>query len=604
MARTENRDALQKLSKSLSKIKNMSRTMVALRKGIEGGTNTGSIKSGVWSSLLDFCYHVVDITETLNEVNGFHRVPLHGPIRASFNRNDLQVLGKVIWDLVDLEESEEQHRTVIKRGVDENLDTVKDAYDSMDEMLTKTAIATVSELPADMRDPLLTVVYLPQLGFHITMPSSSADDLTARGSNPEWERRFATEKTVYFKNDTMRELDQDLGDLWAQICETEIEVSHSLAQQVLEKELFLITASDLCGQLDALLALAHGAVQYQLVQPRMVKENIIEIKAGRHMIQELTVPAYVVNDTFIRGGNNTSASDDSDFPDEPSILLLTGPNYSGKSVYLKQVALISYMAQVGSFVPAEFARLGICDKILTRVMTRETVSKGQSSFMIDLQQISYALKAITPRTLLIIDEFGKGTDSSDGAGLVAGILTHLLSLGNQAPKVLASTHFHEIFEQGIMLEDNPGLALKQMDVHIRAKGQSDNVLINHSSEVTYLYNVKPGRSTLSYGVQCAAMNGVPDVIVRRAGDLTDLALAGEDLVAVCSVVSSEEADELERAEALSRAFLQLDLEALNEEQVGDLKNIIENLINTGSIEDTTTISERSKTISRKRGLEG
>lgn len=128
--------------------------------------------------------------------------------------------------------------------------------------------------------------------------------------------------------------------------------------------------------------------------------------------------------------------------DGPSMLILTGPNYSGKSIYLKQVALIVFMAHVGSFVPAESARIGVTDKILSRVTTRETVSRVQSAFMIDLQQISLALSLTTHRSLLIIDEFGRGTDSSDGAGLACAVFEHLLSLGKESPKVLGATHFH------------------------------------------------------------------------------------------------------------------------------------------------------------------
>lgn len=142
--------------------------------------------------------------------------------------------------------------------------------------------------------------------------------------------------------------------------------------------------------------------------------------------------------SFSSYSNNHSASLEAG----PSMLVLTGPNYSGKSVYLKQVALIVLMAHVGSFVPANSARIGLTDKILSRVTTRETVSRAQSAFMIDLQQISLALNLATYRSLLIIDEFGKGTDSSDGAGLACAVMEYLLSLGNATPKVIGTTHFH------------------------------------------------------------------------------------------------------------------------------------------------------------------
>ena len=148
-----------------------------------------------------------------------------------------------------------------------------------------------------------------------------------------------------------------------------------------------------------------------------------------HILQELTVPSYVANDTTILGGSGHRAeireggntrgvslelpqrSSSPVLVTGPSMLILTGPNYSGKSVYLKQVAIIVFMAHIGCFVPAEAATLGVTDKILTRIATRETVSKVQSAFMIDLQQIALAMTLATHRSLIIIDEFGKGTDS-------------------------------------------------------------------------------------------------------------------------------------------------------------------------------------------------
>lgn len=176
----------------------------------------------------------------------------------------------------------------------------------------------------------------------------------------------------------------------------------------------------------------------------------------RHILQEFKVPSFVPNDAFIVGGTGSVEQTDEDHSvnfdsqidtsckgeDGPSMLVLTGPNYSGKSVYLKQVALIVFMAHVGSFVPADSATIGLTDKILSRVTTRETVSRCQSAFMIDLQQISLALRLATRRSLLIIDEFGKGTESNDGAGLACAVMEHLLSRGAERPKVIGATHFH------------------------------------------------------------------------------------------------------------------------------------------------------------------
>jgi DNA mismatch repair protein MSH5 len=166
------------------------------------------------------------------------------------------------------------------------------------------------------------------------------------------------------------------------------------------------------------------------------------------------VASFVPNNTYLAGevdddttsprGHQASVSSRHaiNADDNPSMVIVTGPNYSGKSVYLKQVAIIVYMAHVGSFVPAERAKIGITDKILSRVATRESVSRIQSSFMIDLQQISLALSLASRRSLLIVDEFGKGTDPSDGAGLACAVFKHLLDRGRDRPKVLGATHFH------------------------------------------------------------------------------------------------------------------------------------------------------------------
>lgn len=193
---------------------------------------------------------------------------------------------------------------------------------------------------------------------------------------------------------------------------------------------------------------------YNLCRPRMTRKNIIQISGGRyaillqqllqnnghtdsarHPLQELTVPSYVANDTFLVGGPglneptqeldgdcestqlNTQRKIDNEDVDGPSMLMMTGPNYSGKSVYLKQIALIVYLAHVGCFVPAERATIGLTDNILTRIATRETVSRFQSAFMIDLQQAALAMTLASHRSLVIIDEFGKGTDSSGKAFL-------------------------------------------------------------------------------------------------------------------------------------------------------------------------------------------
>ena len=377
-----------------------------------------------------------------------------------FEGYHLAQVGRRISETVDFEKSAEERRTIILPGIDEELDHMKRTLDGLEDILNRVASKLSEGMPAGLQASL-NVIYFPQIGFLVIVPTDPVTGAAVYdGSlNSPWEMMFSAEGQVYFKTAEVREMDDHFGDVYGIISDREIEISHELAQFVLQHEKLFIACSDVCGELDALLALTQGAETYNLVRPRMTLENTIQIEKGRHILQERTVSQFIPNDTFVVGGAGDVKSDadpqlglssylqSSSITHEggPSMLVLTGPNYSGKSVYLKQVALIIFMAHVGCFVPAESAKIGLTDKILSRVTTRETVSRAQSAFMIDLQQISLALNLTTRRSLLIIDEFGKGTDTSDGAGLACAVMEYLLGLGNERPKVIGATHFHGKF---------------------------------------------------------------------------------------------------------------------------------------------------------------
>ena len=209
---------LEKLSKSLAKIKNMRMTTTLLRKGIGGSNQYGGFTSGVWASLLEFAYHTIDIRNTLREVIGGENLPLCAKAMDIFDVQKLQRIGKAVHEIVDLEPSIEQHRTIVKRGVSERLDEIKDIYDGMDDMLSEAAVAITRTLPADFQ-PNLNVIYFPQLGYHITVPiNTETGQPVYDGGDTPWERMFTTQNQAYFKDNRMRELDEQLGDLWAMIC--------------------------------------------------------------------------------------------------------------------------------------------------------------------------------------------------------------------------------------------------------------------------------------------------------------------------------------------------------------------------------------------------
>ncbi|CAG8587142.1 7126_t:CDS:10, partial [Dentiscutata heterogama] len=491
---------------------------------------------------------------------------------------------------IDFDESVKEGRIVVKPHVDEELDHMKRTYDGLDDFLFEVAREISSSIPTEFASTL-NVIYFPQLGYLVTVPLK-----------PEWRDeedfkidglyyQFSTATTVYYKNDRMRELDEYLGDIHGLIVDREIEIMQKLQDRILEYVPLFLNSSAVCAELDCILSFAESARRYGYNRPIVTDENILIIEKGRHPLQELCINVFVANDTRLVGGrgildddemNEDSLTDEKDTYN--SVMLLSGANYSGKSVYLKQVALIVYMAHIGSFVPAESATIGLTDKIFTRIQTKETI---QSAFMIDLQQISIAIRNSTSRSLLIFDEFGKGTGSTDGAGLFCGVMEHLLKRGKDCPKVIAATHFHgfyhfkyissvlvvviftvnniiyysnyqEIFENNLLPQSLP-ISLTTMEIMDDDKDE----------ELTFLYRLIPGRSTSSWGTFCATLAGVPPNIVKRATHLSHLFSRYESIPP--PFVNDRERRLYATCEQVARKFLELDLEKADT----DINNFLE-----------------------------
>ncbi len=250
----------------------------------------------------------------------------------------------------------------------------------------------------------------------------------------------------------------------------------------------LLSLAGAVSQLDVLGALAEVAVRRRYCRPQIREDMVIDIRAGRHPVVEAMLPQgqFVPNDVYL---------DD----ETAQLLILTGPNMAGKSTYLRMVALITLMAQMGSFVPADEAQIGLVDRIFTRVGAADDLGTGQSTFMVEMSEVNTALSQATPRSLIIIDELGRGTSTYDGMALAQAIAEHIHDVTRA--RTIFSTHYHELARLALT---RPRVKNLRMEV------------LESGKEVIFLYKVAEGAADRSYGIHVARLAGLPKSVLERA----------------------------------------------------------------------------------------
>ncbi|PCH37347.1 hypothetical protein WOLCODRAFT_167438 [Wolfiporia cocos MD-104 SS10] len=566
----------------LKGIKNIPRILRILR--------AGKAKVADWQGLENFAFHSPTLRDALLELSHASGVEVVERLIELLEVASLKEIANTINEIIDWEESTNAGRVCVRPRIDDELDNLRRIYHGIDSVLSKVAQQISATVPPDYATSL-NVVYFPQLGFLICIPM--LDEWQGEEGIKVlegWSFQFSSELHVFFKSQEMHDMDAHIGDLHSSIVDREIEIVQYLLEKILVFDEALSYICDVCAELDCLLSFAEAAREHNYVRPQMTEDNIIDIKQGRHPLQELVVDTFVPNDAFVIGGKGVGiepvgisdeTASDSSRKESNSIVICTGANACGKSVYLKQVALIQYMAQIGSFVPAESATLGIVDKIFTRIQTRESVSRVQSAFMIDLNQVSLALRNATERSLILLDEFGKGTTSPDGAGLFCGVLKHLAGRGPTCPKVFATTHFHDVFSNGLISPDSAPISFVHMQILlttdkgqvISASGIGDQTDLSDAEEeddggprrvmpgehITYLYRVAKGLSLGSHAVLCAEVFGIPRRVAKRAQYVSKLLSTHELGQLLDEEMREDERKDLEDAEDVCRRFLAWDL---------------------------------------------
>jgi len=319
-----------------------------------------------------------------------------------------------------------------------------------------------------------------------------------------------------------------------------------LGQVGLAAERILDTASAI-AQIDVFSSLAEVAVRSGYVRPELNEGNVISISNGRHPVVErmLDGEPFIPNDTHLSN-------------DDVQMVILTGPNMAGKSTYLRQVALIVLMAQIGSFVPADSATIGIVDRIFTRVGAQDDLATGRSTFMVEMEETANILNHATSRSLLILDEIGRGTSTYDGISIAQAVAEYIHNYPKMGAKTIFATHYHELVELSSFLP-----RVKNFNVAVAEE----------KGRVIFLRRILPGGADKSYGIHVAQLAGLPRAVVHRAEEvlssLEDRRQSSGKIKREASslqlplfagdVVSSEIGDELSRLEPDSMTTL----EALN-----------------------------------------
>lgn len=434
----------------------------------------------------------------------------------------IQSLGKLLQlmdAVLDFDLSRQCKRLTVRAGVDCTLDDLKRTYDGLGDLLTRVASEQINALPETVQIDSLSTVYFPMIGYAVVVPRKPGMSVGAQIQNAalgNLQYQFDTEAYIYYKSDITRDLDTQLGDVHSLIVDRENQCIRELETHVLDRSETLTQVHDLLAELDCLLSLAVSSTELHMERPQLTEDpGVLIIRDGRHPLQELTVSTFVPNDTDLTSSCHAQ--------------LITGPNASGKSVYIKQTAMIAYLAHIGSFVPAGSAIVSMLDGIYTRIQTRESAAVGKSSFLLDLTQVATMIRHATPRSLCLLDEFGKGTNPTDGAGLLGACIEQLIQTD---AFVLATTHFSELLGPGILQPPRERLARKCMSFVSRADPET-----NGSAGVVLIYKLRDNLEAISssYGTYCAHTAGIPASIIARAEQVQKHVVQGSAIGRIESV---------------------------------------------------------------------
>jgi DNA mismatch repair protein MutS len=372
----------------------------------------------------------------------------------------------------------------VRAGFHAELDRVREGVHKGREWIA----GLESEERARTGIPTLKIRFHPVHGYGIEVTKSQLERVPA-----DYERRQTLANAERFATPRLREIERQVRGGTERAAALEREIFERLRLAALESAAEITRAAEAVAELDALASLAEVARRDGWTRPQVDAGLRLEIRAGRHPVIEPLLAE--------RGGEAFVANDAELDPATRQVLVLTGPNMSGKSTYLRQVALIVLLAQLGSYVPAESARVGVVDRVFTRVGASDRLARGESTFMVEMRETAEILAHASARSLIILDEIGRGTSTFDGLSIAWAVAEYLHDTPGLGARTLFATHYHELTD---LARTKPRVA----NAHFAAREWND--------EVVFLRRLVEGGASRSYGIQVARLAGLPDLVIRRA----------------------------------------------------------------------------------------
>ena len=451
---------------------------------------------------------------------------------------------------------------VIAKGVNEELDELRSiAYSGKDYLLQ------VQQRESEKTGiPSLKIAFNNVFGYYIEVRNAHKDKVPA-----DWIRKQTLVNAERYITEELKEYEEKILGAEEKILSLESRLFNELMLCLTEYIPPIQCNANLIGRLDCLLSFAKAAESNKYIRPLVDESDVIDIKGGRHPVIEKQLPlgeTYVANDVYLD-------------EDKQQIIIITGPNMAGKSALLRQTALITLLAQIGCFVPAESARIGIVDKIFTRVGASDNISVGESTFMVEMNEAADILNNMTSRSLVLFDELGRGTSTYDGISIAWAIVEYIHEHPHAHAKTLFATHYHELNE---MERSFP--RIKNFNVSVKEVG----------NKVIFLRKLVPGGSEHSFGIHVAKMAGMPKCIVNRADEILKQLESEKRQEGAISGSSVKKASAARQSGNYQLSFFQLDDPVLS--QVRDeIKNM--DLNNLTPLEALNKLSEIRKIITGK-----